>query len=298
MADLSIVILSFNTKELTLKCLKSIFQKKWKIKYKVIVVDNASGDGTVAAIRKLFPQVEVIVNEGNVGFAAGNNVALKRVHSKYSLLLNSDTMVLPGALDNLVDFMNRTDYGIASCQLADRNGGFQPNAGDLPFGWPFIFWISGGDDIILFLKEKLPSYHRKFKSFYDGEKEVGWVSGSVMIIRDLVLKKIGLLDENIFMYGEDTEYCIRARRAGFKVGWTDKAKIIHLGGGSTLDPSFKQWTGEFQGLLYIYKKYCDLSSRLMLRLLIYLSIFSRMVAFLITGKIQVTKTYAKVLISV
>ena len=136
------------------------------------------------------------------------------------------------------------------------------------------------------------------KSFYKGDKEVGWVSGSVMAIKREILEKIGLLDDKIFMYGEDTEYCIRAIKKGFKVGWTDKATIVHIGGGSSKNPSFRQWLGEIKGLKYIYKKFNNKTEQLFLNILIYVSIILRIIAFSLIGKFNVSKLYGKILFNI
>lgn len=297
MLDLSIVVVSFNTKELTVKCLQSIYQKSWKNKYEVWVVDNASSDGTTEAVRKLFPTVKLIEGKENIGFAGGNNLALKKVNSKYSLLLNSDTEVQPASLDNLVDFAKDKGFAIVSCKLIDKKGNFQPNAGELPGFGPVLIWLSGLDDLlrrVIFI----PSYQGTDERYYKEGKQVGWVSGSAMLIQNDVFRKIGFLDEAIFMYGEDVEYCLRAQKAGFKVGWTNQATVIHKSGGSLRSPHFNQWRGEFRGLLYIYKKYYGFAAAFFLRLLIYIFILARVVAFAFLGKFNYSKTYAKIIVSI
>lgn len=298
MVDLDIVIVSYNTAELTCRCLKSIFAKDWKVKYQVWLVDNASSDDSVEKVRKSFPKVNLIESGKNLGFAGGNNLALKETAARYVLLLNSDTEVYPHALDNLVELMDRGEFGIASCKLIDREGDLQPNAGDLPFGLPLLFWLGGLDDILIGIRKSLPSFHRQSDGYYRGERSVGWVSGSVMIIGREVLQKIGLLDDKIFMYAEDAEYCIRAKKAGFKIGWTDRALIKHLGGGSSSDPALKQWVGEFKGLLYIYKKYYGFIGESLLRALIYTFVLVRTAAFFATGKFNKSYTYVKVIGSI
>lgn len=293
----SIIIVNYNTKQLLNDCLKSIVEKKWKNDFDILVVDNASIDGSVEMIKKEFPKVFFIKSDENLGFTGGNNLALKKVDTDLVILLNSDTEVLKDSLDNLVDFAMQNDYGIVSCKLLNKDKSLQPNAGELPFGMPFITWIAGLDDIPVFGR-MLSSYHEQSNSFYQQNREVGWISGSVMVIKKEVLAKIGFLDEGIFMYGEDVEYCLRAKRAGFKVGWTDEAQIIHLGGGSSDDPHLRQWIGEFKGLLYVYNKYYGLFASLILKMVMYVFILMRMVAFLLIGKPKFSITYAKVLISI
>lgn len=297
MTDLAIIVLSYNTKDLTLKCLDSILKKDWVVNYEVWVVDNASEDSTVESVREKYKQVKIIENSMNLGFTAGNNVGLKKAQAKFYLLLNSDTEILEKSIDNLFKFIKENNYGIASCKLLNKDKTLQPNAGELPFGLPLFVWISGLDDFIPFFRKHLPSFHRKYENYFNSSKEVGWVSGTAMIIRKEVFEKIGYLDENIFMYGEDTEYCIRAKRMGIKVGWTNNSSIIHLGGGSSKDPKYKQWLGEYKGLSYIYKKYCGIFEQLYLRLLIFIFTVLRMLAFFIIGRREASVTYAKILIN-
>lgn len=295
--DLTVIILSFNTKQLLKDCLKSIFDKKWKHHIKVLIVDNNSSDGSADMVKKNFPQVQLLESDKNLGFTAGNNLGLKDLQSKYALLLNSDTLVLDGSLDNLVNFMDTSDYGIATCKLIDGAGKFQPNAGSLPTFLPMFFWLSGLDDILGHIFS-INSYQEREIDYYSKDREVGWVSGTAFIIKNQVLKKIGVLDENIFMYGEDVEYCMRASREGIKVGFTNQTEIIHFGGKSTFAPKFNQWKGEFKGLLYIYNKYYGFLAVALLRVLIYIFIIFRIIAFSLIGKLEFSKTYAKVFISI
>ena len=295
--DLTVLILNFNTKDLLNSCLQSIFDKKWQHRIEVMIVDNGSSDGSAALVKKNFPQVNFVESGENLGFTGGNNLGLKEVKSKYALLLNSDTKILDGSLDKLIDFMDKTDYDIASCKLMDGEGNFQPNAGQLPAFLPIFAWLSGADDLLGDIVSNF-SYQARDLNYYNKDREVGWVSGSVMIIRSKVWQTIGYLDENIFMYGEDVEYCLRAQKHGFKVGWTKDAQIIHLGGKSSSQPKYSQWRGEFRGLLYIYKKYYGFLASLGLRILIYLFVTLRIVAFLALGKTAVSKTYAKIIFSI
>lgn len=297
MTDLTIVIISFNTRQLTVNCLKSIFEKEWKYKVDVCLVDNNSYDDSVKKVKELFPKTKILESNKNLGFTGGNNIAFKKINSKYVLLLNSDTIVTPYALDNLMDFIEEENLDIASCKLIDDKGRFQANAGELPALTPLLLWLSGLDDILgKFIC--VNSYQALNKCYYKHGRNVGWVSGSAMLVKKEVFKKIGFLDENIFMYGEDVEFCLRAKIAGLKIGWTDRAEIIHLGGGSSNYPKLNQWRGEFKGLLYIYKKYYGLSAAIFLRLLFYIFITLRALAFLFLGKFSYTKTYAKVIFSI
>lgn len=296
MLDLAIVILNYNTKDLVLKCLESIFKRKWSITFEVWVVDNASKDTSVKEIRENFPKVKLIINNKNLGFSKGNNLALKKIGKKarYSLLLNSDTEVLPKSLDNLVKFADRSDADIVSCELLNPNGSFQPNGGELPSFLPMFFWLSGIDDVFRKIFP-LPSFHQEDKKYYQDGKEVGWVSGSVMLIKNAVFEKIGFLDSKIFMYGEDVDFCWRAKKAGFKNLWTDRAQIVHIGGASFEKAKLNQWGGELKGLFYLYNKYYGFLAVVGLRILAYFFTVLRIIAFFLLGKRDYAKTYAKII---
>lgn len=294
MLDLAIIIVSFNTCELTKKCIKSIFQSDSKLKFKIYLVDNHSSDQTISQIQQNFPQVEVIKSSQNLGFTGGNNLALKKIEAEYVLLLNSDTEIQTGCLDVLVKFAKSKNFAISSCKILGFDKIWQPNAGELPTWGPVFYWLSGLDGVLGLSK----SYQARDKKYYQNGKEVGWVSGTVMLIKQEVFKKIGFLDEKIFMYGEDVEFCLRAQRAGFKIGWTDGTEVFHLGGGSLAVPHFTQWLGEFRGLLYIYRKYYGLVQSWGLRFSFYLFIMARIVVFALLGQFANSLTYGKILVSI
>jgi len=296
MIDILTVVLNYNTKYLTERCLKSVLSQEWQRTVKVVVVDNHSTDDSFSYLKLKFPKIDFLQARRNLGFAGGNNLALKKYfgQARFCLLLNSDTQITAGSLDRLFNFALEEKWDIVSCRLVYPDGSFQPNGGELPNFWPLFFWLSGLDD--LFRKWiRLPSYQERSQSYFSDGREVGWVSGTVMLIRKEVFEKIGFLDEKIFMYGEDVDFCWRAKKAGFKIGWTDKAEVIHLGGGSSDQPHFRQWLGEFKGLLYLYRKHYGKPASLLLKLLIYFFVFLRMVAFFLIGKLNYAKDYAKII---
>jgi GT2 family glycosyltransferase len=180
-----------------------------------------------------------------------------------------------------------------SCKLVDKQGKLQPNAGELPTIQPVLMWLTGFDDLV----RSVASYQERDVNKFYGTRDFGWVSGTAMLISDSVIKKTGVLDEKIFMYAEDVDYCWRAHKAGFKVGWTDNCSLYHLGGGSSENPKYKQWLGEFRGLLYLYNKYYGLIAMIGLRILMYVFIALRSLAFLVLGKVSYAKAYAKILIN-
>ena len=296
MSRLGVIILSYNTKKLTLECIESIKESAPNLSYEIILVDNASTDQTIREVTKKYPDVNIVKSRSNLGFSGGNNLALKKYLKEfdYFLLLNSDTLVKPDSLEKLVKKAKDKGYSILSPKLINPDGSLQPNAGNLPKPFPLFIWLSGLDDI--FRKViYLPSYQERNVSKYYGTKEVGWVSGTAMLIDKSLLKKVGYLDEKIFMYGEDVDYCWRAQEKGECVGWTDESKIIHLGGASSTNPKYSQWIGEFRGILYLYKKYYGPFATGILKVMIYTFVCIRVLAFFIVGKVGHSKAYAKIL---
>ncbi len=297
MMDLLVVVLNYNTKKVTAECLKSIFGCKNEIKMKVVLVDNDSSDGSVSYLSEHFPDVLFLESGKNLGFAGGNNLALKKFYkkAKYCLLLNSDTKVRKDFFDKLFVFAANFGFDIVSPKILIPDLSFQPNGGYLPYFLPVFFWLSGLDDIFRKFGIKLPSYQERSLEFYKKSDNIGWLAGTALMIKNDVFKKTGFLDDNIFMYGEDVDFCLRANKAGFKLGWTDTAEVIHYGGGSLKEPHFSQWLGEFRGLLYIYKKHFGIWQALGLKVLIYFFVFLRTIAFLVVGKASYAKVYAKIL---
>jgi len=296
MLNTAIVILNYNTKDLSKNCIESIVSKKWKNHFSVYFVDNGSSDGSAEFIKSKYKEVKIISNTSNLGYTGGYNSAIKKIYKNfdYLLLLNSDTLVTEGSLDSLAGFARNRDLGISSCRLENVSEELQPNAGSLPYPPAAFFWISGLDDIFKKIIH-LPTFHETNMKFYNDEKIVGWVSGAAMLIRRDVFKKIGFFDENIFMYAEDVDYCWRAVKAGFKVGWTGNARIIHLEGASSkANRKANQWLGEFKGIVYLYSKYFGKTQSFIARIVIKKFVLIRIIAFYLASKREYANTYAKI----
>ena len=246
MIDLSIIIVSYNTKDLLKKCVDSVTEElgNSKITGEIIVADNASTDDSVKVAKGL--GVSVIQNRENLGFGGANNLGAKQAKGRYLLFLNPDTEVKEGALGKMVEFMDENpEAGIASCRLVNPDGSFQPQGGYLPRLSTVAVWALFIDDIPL-VGKLLPSYQMR-----SGSWRVGWEGGTAMAVRRQAWEQLGGFDEKIFMYGEDVEICYRANKIGWKVMINPEAEIVHVG-----KASGGRWvTGEVRGLLYIFKKH-------------------------------------------
>lgn len=261
--DLSIIIVSFNTKKLLLSCIGSVRKYTKEVDYRIIVVDNASHDGTQEAIKKI-KDIKPILNQENLGFAAANNQGIKLSQGRYILLLNSDTELHEDSLSKMVSWMDaHPEVGISSCMLLNPDKSIQETGGYFPTLFRVFLWATFLDDLP-FIPRIFGSYH-PHGSLYKKERELDWVTGAFFLIRNKVIEDIGLLDEKFFMYVEEVDYCYRAKNKGWKIRYVPNTSIVHLGGGSSSGESvkFKYWSagkersiiGEFNGLKRFYKKH-------------------------------------------
>lgn len=255
--DLSIISVSWNTAALLVECVQTIADGARGLVYEVIVVDNASTDGSADVIATEFPAAKLICNRENVGYARGNNQGLAVSSGRYVLLLNSDTLVKPQALTQLVEFMDQhSTVGAVSPRLL------------LPNGEPQAFAFGGDPSIGYLLKRGV--YRLLLRRFiHDWHttqlQAVDWVSGACLLVRREVIAQVGGLDENIFMYFEDADWCRRIRLAGWPVMFNPHIEIVHLGGQSLKqNPAARR--GYYRSLDYYYRKHFDPVSRLILRL--------------------------------
>ncbi len=189
---------------------------------------------------------------------------------------------------------DNSDVGVASCKVIGFDNELQPNGGDLPLGLALINWLFN----LEVLGIERPSFHRVESEYYNSVHQVGWVSGNFMIIRTEALKKAGYFDSDYFMYFEDVDLFYMMAESGYKVMINPDVRIKHLSGGSLDHPQFRQWKGEFWGLIHFYRKRFGFLSGLIISTLVYISILLRILAFAAIGKFEYSKTYAKVFASI
>jgi N-acetylglucosaminyl-diphospho-decaprenol L-rhamnosyltransferase len=231
--DITIIIVSFNTKELTHKCLSLVYKYAKDINYEIVVVDNASSDGSAEMIAREFPHARLIILPENRGFAGGNNPGMKIARGRYILLLNSDAFLEQDALNKTILYMEQHhEIGILGCKLTNPDGSLQPSARMLPSPINKLLVLTG-------LAHRYPKsrfFGRVDLSWWDHSepKSVGWVVGAFFLIRRETIKDIGYLDERYFLYFEEVDYCISARRKGWDVVFYPFTQIVHLGGQSAV----------------------------------------------------------------
>jgi len=233
MNDLSIIIVNYNVKQFLINLVESIYKAVKSISFEIIVVDNASEDGSIETLQNKYPEVRLIANKVNVGFGAANNQALQLAKGKYLLLLNPDTIVNEDTFTKMISFFNNNnEVGIAGCKVLNPDGTLQLACRrSFPGPWTSFTKVIGLSQLFpgtkLFARYNL-TYLDENKSY-----EVDAVSGAFMMIRREVYEKIGGFDQQFFMYGEDLDICYRAQKAGFKVYYVHSTEIIHYKGEST-----------------------------------------------------------------
>jgi len=268
MIDLSICIPTLNASTYLRNCLKSICEQDaylyWvdaipanqitspspstgdsRLNFELILIDNASTDDTLSMLQADYPKAHLTMNDKNEGFTRPINQALRQSRGRYMLVLNPDTIVLPGAFNELISYMDvHTDVGICGPKVLNRDGSLQKACRrGVSRPWAAFSYFSG-------LSSLFP--HSKFFGGYllnyldeDAIHEVDGVSGSCMLIRRQVIDQVGMFDERFFAYQEDADYCFQAKKAGWKVVYLPDAQIIHFGGqgGSRVQPyrSIFEW---------------------------------------------------------
>ena len=334
---LSVIIVSYNTADLTIQTLQSLevdvtASPKLKNKTEVFVVDNNSSDASVEKLkafrRSTELQITIIENTTNSGFAAANNQAIEKSSGKYILLLNSDTVVQLGALDKMIAAFEYVadaptavlssrsrdldHLGILAATLLNEDETTQPQGGSFPSLASLFFHMSLLDDLP-FIGNFLPSTQhtgmrqnqKSSVSLNSSADELtakpdllltDWVGGTAMMIRRSVIKEVGLLDDAIFMYGEDVEFCMRASAHHWDVAIHNGAYITHLG--SRSGSSENALKGELLGYLYIWSKHKPLWQLPLTKGILLFGIFLRIILFSILNKRQKAAIYLRLLHSV
>ena len=225
--DLSIVIVAWNVRDLVLDCLASIRAAKLGVSHEVILVDNGSNDFTVEAASRQFPETRILALPKNIGFGAGNNRGLEVMRGRHAVLLNSDTIVLPGGLEACVRFLDlHPEVGVVGPQLLNPDRTKQNCIHNSP---NLVSELVGQS----LLRRLLPHSYPSKRVDYDAPVEVEAVLGACLFVRREVIERVGMIDEDYFFFLEETDWCHRIRAAGFKIAHLPDAYVIHLYGEST-----------------------------------------------------------------
>ena len=267
--DLSVVIVNYQTFELTKNTINSIFEYDYPFELEVIVVDNASSDDSLSRLQDYFgDRVRFIASAENNGFAAGNNQALRVVEARYVLLLNSDTIVWENTLENIYNYMeDHKDVGACGCRVLLENGELDkackrsfPNVKNSFFRLFHIPTNSADDNYNL---DNLPD---------DEIYEIDCLTGAFMFMRKEALDTAGLLDETFFMYGEDIDLCYRIKNSGWKIIYYGESKITQLKGASSKKQKSKLIYEFYRAMYIYYKKHHAEESSFIVNIVVYIGI--------------------------
>ena len=227
--DLAIVIVGYNARADLERCLESILAAPPVVPFEILLVDNGSTDGGPDAVERRWPQVRVLRQARNLGFAAASNAGIRTTGAGLVLLLNSDTIVPPGALDRLVTRLSELpDVAVAGPRLVNAEG--EP---ELSFGRMMSPWNELSQKALgALVARRVPPFHRWLGRRTRAEHDPDWVSGACLLVRRADADAVGLLDERYFLYAEDVDFCAAIRARGRRVLFTPEAEVIHLRGRS------------------------------------------------------------------
>ncbi|MDA8173067.1 MAG: glycosyltransferase family 2 protein [Nitrospiraceae bacterium] len=258
----SFIILNWNTKDLLLGCIGSIGKTVRNYPYEIWVVDNGSVDGSVNAVKETFPSpahnIRIIENRRNAGFAGAMNPAMRLIESRYAVLLNSDVVLCDGAIDAMADFMEQTpDAALCSGQLLNADG--TPQNSIAPF--PSLLTELTNKSV---LRRLAPSKYPGKETVFASPVPVDSVIGACMMVRKSAMDAVGLLDEDYFFFFEETDWCLRFQKNGFKVYHVPQARIYHLQGQSAGKVPVRSRI-EYWRARYIYaRKHWSITARIVL----------------------------------
>lgn len=263
----SIVIVNWNTRDILRDCLISIARETQQ-PHEVIVVDNASSDGSADLVRDEFPDVRLIANDANRGFAAANNQGLEIARGDNLLLLNPDTIILNGAIDTMLDWLaQHPDVGCVGCQVLEDEDTIQrtcfadPGPGNLALSEFGLRRLSPQNRFLS--HAEYGNWDRR------SEREVDVVSGMFMLVPRRVFEAVGLLDEAFFVYSEEADWCRRIRDAGWRCVFAPEAQILHLDGGgkSTVQIRSRMFVQMQKSKMIYLRKHYGLSGALLGRMI-------------------------------
>lgn len=250
--DLSIVIVSWNTKKLLKDCLKSVYENTKRHSFEIFVIDNNSPDLSADMVKEEFPDVILIANKENLGFAPANNQALAFAKGDNILLLNPDTVVLDGAIDKMLDYLANNKCDLITCKLLNTDRTLQKSVNNFYSFWETLLenrFFSG-------LSQKFNFKKGYFKSTWDHNStiEIDWARGAVLMFKKIVMDKIGILDERYYIYGEEIDFYYRAKLNGYKALFVHDINIVHHGKSSSKQKRTQMFIQNYKSLYLFLKK--------------------------------------------
>jgi len=269
MIDASVIIVSWNSKQYLMKCLETINRHNHGIAAEVIVVDNASSDGTAEELRKRYPDVKLIESKVNAGFAKGNNIGIEKAVGRYICLVNPDVEFLDDCLMKLCQYMDTNGkVGICGPKILNKDGTVQYSCREYPTLWNNLCFALGLHR--LFPQSAL--FSNELMSYFNHNelREVDALSGCFMVARREALIEVGLLDDGFFMYSEDVDWCKRFHDKGWKVVFNPETEAMHYGGGSTANVSVKSAVEQERAILQYWSKHHGAVKTSLIRVILFI----------------------------
>lgn len=274
---LSIVIVNFNSGNFLVECLNSLDQVEDEANLKIWVVDNASSDDSIAKARKIYPQVNYLLNKENLGFGKANNLALKQIKNEYILVFNPDCQVMSGTLKFMLNFMEKNpEVGAATCKVEKADGSLDWASHR---GWPtpeaaFKYYFLNDESLYHLADRPMEKTH-----------EIDALSGAFLFTRKSVLDKVGLFDEDYWLYAEDLDLCFRIKQAGWKIMYVPEIKVLHLKGvisglkkhsqaisTATIESRLRAFNSFYETMKIFYRKHLAKNYPFFINWLVYLGI--------------------------
>jgi len=258
----SVIIVSYNTRQMTLDCLQALYQSLGDTPSEVWVVDNASSDNSAQAVREAFPHAVVLANTDNKGFGAANNQALKLARGEFLMLLNTDAFVGMDTVERLIAYLRlHTNAAIVGPRLVNGDGSLQLSCYRYPS--PGRAWLENLGVSSLFARHPKWGDYKKWP--HDAEQNVDWVIGACLLLRRAAYDDVGGFDETFFMYAEETDWQRRFRDKGWEIAFTPSTTVTHLGGASGASESARVNAHFFDSLDYYTRKHHGLGGLVSLR---------------------------------
>ncbi|MBN2455617.1 MAG: glycosyltransferase family 2 protein [Sedimentisphaerales bacterium] len=287
MKDISIIIVNWNTCDYLRDCLQSVYEQTKDICFEVIVIDNASTDGSATMVKEKFPQTILLENSENRGFAAANNQGMVIADGRYVLLLNPDTIVVDRAIKKTMDFADlHPDVGMVGCQVLENETKIQRTCFAFPSLCNLILQKAG-------LRRLFPRscfFGRVNMGWWDRktERDVDVVSGMFMLVRHEAIEQVGLMDEDYFVYAEETDWCFRFWQAGWRRVFTPAGRIIHRDGGnkSTDNARVKMYVQLQKSMMIFYRKNRGLFTWMIAKIIYSVEMLARTVFWKMVSLIQ------------
>lgn len=278
--DISIIIVSYNVKELLEKCLSSFKFFSEKIHYEIIIVENASSDGTSVTIREKFPNINLIINNRNKGFPAANNQAFLISKGKYILMLNPDTEFIDDSLTKMFDYLEKNEsISFLAPKLLNTDMTIQNSI----WRFPTLFSVFCESFHLNFLAEKKNYSDKNRNQIFEADS----FSGASILFRRNIIDKIGMLDEKLFWI-EDVDFCYRAKQAGLKLIYYPEAVVVHHIGQSAKKNYYISISNQVFNKIKFFRKYHSVSELFFVTIISFISVFLKIIFFFICSALGIT----------